>query len=271
MELSSSLEVPSKGNLRFIIKNGRKRSLYPDKQNMWSTSLPGNGRLYTELDSEGRMFSRAKTPYECQLEDDVEQLQEALFTISSHYAKIQFRLRQIASASSGKRDSLLKDLERLIAQGLDGTDHRQDDELSGMRCNSSFPGNVRAKQNKILCQLRGRLEDLVGANGVCFQADCCEAGRNKSDHCHKAKNDVWRSHECFCKVDKESKPSGRNMQESGYKMEYGTPNIKFLRSNSKAYANVCRKRKGKRGGKYLGDGHYSDRTTSKMLEKDQNM
>ncbi|XP_017042192.1 uncharacterized protein LOC108088756 [Drosophila ficusphila] len=124
---------------------------------------PGNERLYTELDSKGSMVSRALTPYECQLEDYVEQLQEDLFTISSHYAKIQFRLRQISSASACKRDDLLKDLELLTTQGLD-------DSVQGLENLLSHSTNNRAKQNKILYQMRGLLENLAGTTEVCFQA-----------------------------------------------------------------------------------------------------
>ncbi|KAH8241722.1 hypothetical protein KR032_007525 [Drosophila birchii] len=136
--------------------------------------LPRNMRLYTELDSEGHLISRELTAYECQLEDDVEHLQEALFTISSQYAKIQFHLRQISSATACEKNFLLKELEDMAAQRVDGYDCRQVDELPSLRCDSTTLGNVRAKQQKIICQLRGRLEDLADATGACFQADTTE-------------------------------------------------------------------------------------------------
>ncbi|XP_070141667.1 uncharacterized protein [Drosophila kikkawai] len=82
--------------------------------------LSRNMRLYTELDSNGQLVSRELTAYECQLEDDVEHLQEALFTISSQYAKIQFRLRQISSATTCEKNYLLKELEDMATQGVDG-------------------------------------------------------------------------------------------------------------------------------------------------------
>ncbi|KAH8394057.1 hypothetical protein KR200_007929 [Drosophila serrata] len=130
-------------------------------------------RLYTELDSDGNLVSRELTAYECQLEDDVEHLQEALFTISSQYAKIQFHLRQISSATACEKNFLLKELEDMATHGVDGRDCRWG-ELPSLRCDSTTLGNVRAKQQKIICQLRSRLDDLADATGACFQADTTE-------------------------------------------------------------------------------------------------
>ncbi|XP_017084255.1 RUN domain-containing protein 1 [Drosophila eugracilis] len=128
---------------------------------MRSKAPLGKDRLHSDLDSEGHLVRRVMTKYECKLEDEVEQLQEALFKISSHYAKVQFGLRQVISASSWERDFLLKDLERLTAQGLDGTDHRHGETLSTAT-------NVRAKQINILGELRGHIDDLVEETG-CLQ------------------------------------------------------------------------------------------------------
>ncbi|KAH8258881.1 hypothetical protein KR038_011495 [Drosophila bunnanda] len=138
--------------------------------NIGCKPLPRNMRLYTELDSDGNLVSRELTDYECQLEDDVEHLQESLFTISSQYAKIQFHLRQISSATACEKYFLLKELEDMAAQAVDARDCRWGD-LPSLHCDSTTLGNVRAKQQKIIFQLRSRLEDLADATGACFQAD----------------------------------------------------------------------------------------------------
>ncbi|XP_016960551.1 uncharacterized protein LOC108031528 [Drosophila biarmipes] len=169
-----------------IFKNG-ENNLIGSRQTVSSLSkhptvVHGRERLYTEIDSSGHTVSRCLTPYECQLEDDVEELQEALLKISSDYAKIQFGVRQVALASSSERDSLLKDLEHLTSQGLDDTKRSLDYIVSS-------PANIRVKQNNIFCQLRGRLKDLT--MGACFQQECyglksrsmiaCEGGTNNAD------------------------------------------------------------------------------------------
>lgn len=146
------------------------------KSTVGSLSSQKTERVYTELDSEGRLVSRPLTPYECKLEDDVEQLQEALFTISSHYAKIQFRLRQISSASCCERNFLLEELQRMTTQGLDGCNPKQAEELPNLKCDSLSLGNVRFKQQKIINQLRESLQDLAEAAGACFDADYKDGG-----------------------------------------------------------------------------------------------
>ncbi|XP_068149973.1 serine/arginine repetitive matrix protein 1 [Drosophila tropicalis] len=129
-------------------------------------------RHYCELDENGEMVCRQLTSYECKLEDDVEQLQDALFRITSHYAKIQFRLRQIATASGCERMCLLKELERMTSQDLDNAKQMEiDSELPSLASDSQSLGNVRVKQHKILTQLRGRLQNLADAAGACFQTE----------------------------------------------------------------------------------------------------
>ncbi|XP_062131726.1 muscle M-line assembly protein unc-89 [Drosophila sulfurigaster albostrigata] len=115
-------------------------------------------RRYTWLE-QGRVLSRRLTDYECQLEDDVQRLQDALFSISSHYAKIQFRLRQIACASGDERMCLLRELQRITCQGLDAS--KDNDELPTLMSDVSSLGNVRVRQRQIIKVLRSRLTDLT--------------------------------------------------------------------------------------------------------------
>ncbi|XP_070851471.1 uncharacterized protein [Drosophila suzukii] len=211
-----------------VIESGQ--TIYSLSKN--SIALHGKERLYTELDSGGRTISRCLTTYECQLEDDVEQLQEALFKISSHYAKIQFGLRQVASASSSERDSLLKDLEDLTSQGLDGTEHSLD-------YTSSTPSKIRIKQNNILCQLRGRLEELE--IGICFQQDCCplesrsmitcKGATNNTTLCYSGDADGGKTQERSFKAVGKGRPVGRNMQLALHDMKSKKQDI-LLRKES---------------------------------------
>lgn len=129
-------------------------------------------RRYTWLDKNGEIASRKLTSYECRLEDDVQRLQDALFSISSHYAKIQFRLRQIASSTDCERLSLLRDLEKITRQGIDAS--KDNDELPSLLEDSQSFGDVRLKQKQIISQLRGGLSNLMNATDVCFspEAEC---------------------------------------------------------------------------------------------------
>ncbi|EDV52812.1 uncharacterized protein LOC6544651 [Drosophila erecta] len=192
-------------------------------------------RLYAELDSEGRMVSRTMTLYECQLEGEVEQLQEALFKISSHYAKVQFRLRQISLASGCERDNLLKDLERLTAKGLDATGPIWDEKFS-------MPAKLRVKQDKILCQLRGSLGDLVKTTGVCFHANHYPATNRSLRISTDASNKAPRSKvlgqgcgrigKCIGHAKEESKPATGYMEGTCCDIEYRKLDTHFLQPKS---------------------------------------
>lgn len=116
------------------------------------------GRQYTWFNEHGHLKSRKLTSYETHLEDEVQKLQDALFSISSHYAKIQFRLRQIACASGNERLCLLRELQRITCQGIDSSRHN--DDLPTLMSDAYSMGDVRVRQQKILSQLRSRLTDL---------------------------------------------------------------------------------------------------------------
>ncbi|XP_043649295.1 uncharacterized protein LOC122617484 [Drosophila teissieri] len=196
-------------------------------------------QLYAELDSEGRIVSRTMTPYECQLEGEVEQLQEALFKISSHYAKVQFRLRQISLASGYERDNLLKDLERLTAKGLDATGPKRDEKFS-------MQAKLHVKQDQILCQLRESLGDLVETTGVCFHANhypiITRSLRISTDASNKApRNKVvsrggGKSRKCFGHAEIERKNDTGYMDGTCCDIEYGKQDTHFLHPKSTTYS-----------------------------------
>lgn len=141
-------------------------------------------RRYTWIDKNGNLASRKLTDYECRLENDVQNLQDALFSISSHYAKIQFRLRQIASSTGSERLCLLRDLEKVTCQGIDTTS-QGNDELPNLLQDSKSFGNVRLRQKAIINQLRGRLSNLLEANDVCFPPEGECSYRHRKYQCRR--------------------------------------------------------------------------------------
>ncbi|XP_023161079.2 uncharacterized protein LOC111592866 [Drosophila hydei] len=126
----------------------------------------GLQRSYTWLNSDGQLMSRKLTEYECELENDVQDLQDSLFSLTSHYAKIQFRLRQIATSTGQERLCLLHELERVICQGID--DNEQNNELPSLLNDAHRLGNVRLKQRNIIAELRSRLKNLAEVADTCF-------------------------------------------------------------------------------------------------------
>lgn len=166
------LECPKKlAKVRKAAKEKLTKSTESDKESDKETSdrqtrPKTTERRYTWIDKKGHLASRKLTEYECCLEDDVQKLQDALFSLSSHYAKIQFRLRQIASSTGCERLCLLRDLEKITSQGIDA--NKDNDELPNLLRDSKSFGNVRLRQKAIITQLRSRLSSLLESPEIHF-------------------------------------------------------------------------------------------------------
>ncbi|KAJ1352055.1 hypothetical protein KIN20_008243 [Parelaphostrongylus tenuis] len=93
-----------------------------------------------------------------QLEEEQERLNNSLFSLSSHFAQVQFRLKQILEAEGEDREILLKNLQDIAFKGCADMN-----ELKKLRSEAEF-GEVleiqKQRQNELLKQLREQLEDL---------------------------------------------------------------------------------------------------------------
>lgn len=93
-----------------------------------------------------------------QLEEEQERLNNSLFSLSSHFAQVQFRLKQISEAEGEDREVLLKNLQDFAFKGCADLN-----ELKKLRSQAEF-GEVleiqKQRQNDLLKQLREQLEDL---------------------------------------------------------------------------------------------------------------
>ncbi|CAD6188979.1 unnamed protein product [Caenorhabditis auriculariae] len=93
-----------------------------------------------------------------QLEEEQERLNNSLFSLSSHFAQVQFRLKQINEAEPKHREDLLKDLQSFAFKGCADMD-----ELKRLRSESDS-GDVleiqKERQNELLKRLREQVEDL---------------------------------------------------------------------------------------------------------------
>merc|ERR550517_2424384 len=53
-----------------------------------------------------------------QLEQDQEELNNSLMSMTSHFAKVQLRLQQVVSAPASKREDLLMELQQFAFRGI---------------------------------------------------------------------------------------------------------------------------------------------------------
>ncbi|CAL2052830.1 unnamed protein product [Caenorhabditis brenneri] len=94
-----------------------------------------------------------------QLEEEQERLNNSLFSLSSHFAQVQFRIKQMNEAEPQDRETLLAELQDFAFKGC--TDMN---ELQRLRNESENGNEVLEKQNErqkeLLKQLRDQVEEL---------------------------------------------------------------------------------------------------------------
>ncbi|XP_064030174.1 RUN domain-containing protein 1 [Pogoniulus pusillus] len=80
-------------------------------------------------------------------------LQGALLALASHFAQVQFRLRQVARAGPGEQQRLLRELEEFAFRGCPGPapDEQEKQEQSEIQ---------KEKQRELILQLKTQLDDL---------------------------------------------------------------------------------------------------------------
>ncbi|KAK7491489.1 hypothetical protein BaRGS_00017318 [Batillaria attramentaria] len=99
------------------------------------------------------------------LEEEQEQLNSSLLALTTHFAQVQFRLKQIVSADPDDREDLLKELEEFAFKGIpdvrgcSGQDAHLLAEMSEREHEEKL-AEQREKQHKLITQLKSQLEDL---------------------------------------------------------------------------------------------------------------
>ncbi|XP_005112834.1 RUN domain-containing protein 1 [Aplysia californica] len=99
------------------------------------------------------------------LEEEQEQLNSSLLALTTHFAQVQFRLKQIVSAEPDDKETLLKELEEFAFKGIPDvrgckTQDAQILEEMSDREHESKISEQREKQRELIEQLKSQLEDL---------------------------------------------------------------------------------------------------------------
>ena len=114
-----------------------------------------------------------------ELEEEQEQLNSSLIALTSHFAQVQLRLKQIVDASSEEKEKLLKELEEFAFRGIPDTSLNV---INDIQCSNSSPlehheasnssekgfnedlssklDQQRQKQKELMVKLKYQLEDL---------------------------------------------------------------------------------------------------------------
>ncbi|XP_059616851.1 RUN domain-containing protein 1 [Phlebotomus argentipes] len=91
------------------------------------------------------------------LEEEQEMLTSSLLALTSHFAQVQFRLKQIVKAAPEERDMMLKNLEEFAFRGI--PEVQEIESGSGNLIMSSVEWQ-RNRQQELIQQLKSQLEDL---------------------------------------------------------------------------------------------------------------
>ncbi|XP_038053423.1 RUN domain-containing protein 1-like isoform X2 [Patiria miniata] len=99
------------------------------------------------------------------LEEEQEQLNSSLLALTTHFAQVQFRLKQIVNAPIDDKENLLKDLEEFAFKGCpDVRGSRSQDaqmlEDASEKEHESRITEQREKQMELISQLKSQLDDL---------------------------------------------------------------------------------------------------------------
>ncbi|XP_073831027.1 RUN domain-containing protein 1 isoform X2 [Musca autumnalis] len=105
---------------------------------------------------DGMEIARLKT-----LEEEQEMLTSSLMALTSHFAHVQLRVRQIVEAPPHERDQLLKDLEEFAFQGIPDQSNISALSRTASRCGSSLKNHTEeARQFELIEQLKSQLTEL---------------------------------------------------------------------------------------------------------------
>lgn len=100
-----------------------------------------------------------------ELEEEQERLNNSLLSLTTHFAQVQFRLKQISQAESSDKDKLLQELQDFAFKGCADLEEveRHRKAQKGLGGNADTEGNIekqKERQMKLIKQLREQLEDL---------------------------------------------------------------------------------------------------------------
>ncbi|XP_018800333.1 PREDICTED: uncharacterized protein LOC108975945 [Bactrocera latifrons] len=124
-----------------------------------------------------KQVSIKELEYVRRMESEFTSLQRAVLTLTTQFARLQFRIRQIVHAEPSKRDAMLLDLENLASNTANGGN----DEVPHIQRDSIDMGDVRRKQHFILDHLHQQLATLADERSSKYVpkfGDDAQAARN---------------------------------------------------------------------------------------------
>jgi hypothetical protein len=112
-----------------------------------------NNQLFSES-SESGIFNETSRVHT--LEQEQEQLTGSLMSLTTHFAQVQFRLKQVIAAPDEDKDRLLKELEEFAHRGCPDMSKN----ILSPAAQDQIIQEQRIKQRDLIEQLKNQLQDL---------------------------------------------------------------------------------------------------------------
>ncbi|XP_050335035.1 uncharacterized protein LOC126762363 [Bactrocera neohumeralis] len=158
-----------------------------------------------------KQVSIKELEYVRRMESEFTSLQRAVLTLTTQFARLQFRIRQIVHAEPFERDAMLLDLENLASNTTNGGN----DEVPHIQRDSIDMGDVRRKQHFILDHLHQQLATLADERSskyVLKFGDDAQAARNDRGGTRSSATESDTTH--FSEPDYNAFTSGANSEYS---------------------------------------------------------
>ncbi|XP_041466703.1 RUN domain-containing protein 1-like [Lytechinus variegatus] len=99
------------------------------------------------------------------LEEEQEQLNSSLLALTSHFAQVQFRLKQVVTSEGEEKENLLKELEEFAFKGCPDVRGSKSQDANTLEddCEREHESKIseqREKQAELISQLKNQLEDI---------------------------------------------------------------------------------------------------------------
>ncbi len=112
-----------------------------------------NNQLFSESSESGIFNDTSRLQM---LEQEQEQLTGSLMSLTTHFAQVQFRLKQVIAAPDEDKDRLLRELEEFANRGCPNMNKN----ILSTAVQEQIIEEQRVKQRDLIEQLKNQLKDL---------------------------------------------------------------------------------------------------------------
>lgn len=132
------------------------------------------------------VYRKQTEEYIRSLENDHQELQEAFLSLTSHFARMQFHLRQLIQAEPEVRDNMLREVARIAFKDIKKKDEKQNNKGLSIKSNDLSLNDIRINQHQMINHLRTLVTRLYPSNSMAVRNT-----RQSSKRCNKDLSSVY--------------------------------------------------------------------------------